>query len=349
METIAEPLCPVFGTCGGCAYQDRIYPEELRLKENILREILGRALGLAGDAVAPIMPSPEPYHYRSHLDLAFVKTKKRGALIGFQPLGRKFLIPIDQCAIARKEISDFIPQLKELAEEALPAGYRNANLVVKAGDTGPVRWGGIGRHSLELPDSEYLVTEVHGRRIYHSLNTFFQANFSILNPMIASLRGLLAGESDALLFDLYAGVGLFGITLADLVAKVVMVEENKAAVRLARFNILQNGLRNVTVERGRVEDLLPALLRWGNDQRKIAFLDPPRRGLASAMLRLLAQHSSLEKLFYLSCQPESLAQDLRELIMAGWRVGKVHPFDFFPKTRHLESLAVLTRPLPREG
>lgn len=342
--TRVKPLCPYFGTCGGCTYQDLSYEDELVLKEENLKQLFQEELGLPADSFLPIVPSPEPYFYRSRLDLSF-RRRRGGIELGFNEEGTRRLVGVESCAIARPEISVFLPLLKQFATHRLPQDYRNANLVVKTGDTGEIRWGGIGRGSLRLPQSDYLWTEIEGKRIFYSLDTFFQANLGILPLLMKNLRSLLSLNRETSLLDLYAGVGLFWVVFASEVKEVWAVEENRAAIRLAEFNRNFHALSQVYLKEGRTEDCLDEILKGGEGKPKAGIVDPPRKGLSPLALEKLTQAKALSPLVYISCRPASLIRDLREFVRAGWRIDRVVPFDFFPRTPHLE---VVVRLYPHE-
>jgi 23S rRNA (uracil1939-C5)-methyltransferase len=342
-ETISkiEPLCTVFGTCGGCAYQHLPYEEELKLKEKALREQLALAGDLPDALFDPITPSPEPYYYRNRLDLT-LRRKRNGFIMGYTHPTKQFMIPVEACPIARKEISDFLPTLRDEAIRKFPDDYKIANLVVRTGADGRVVWGGIGRHSCVLKEENYFWTEIEGRKIFYSLDTFFQANLSILPALMRKIREFVSFDKNTVFFDLYSGVGLFGIFFAPEVKKVWMIETGAESVKLARFNAAYYGYQHLEIREAHVEKELPALLEaMSGPERKIAMIDPPRRGLSSEVAQSLAAQKQLEGLLYLSCSPESLARDLAIFQKAGWQIKKIAPFDFFPRTVHLETLVLL--------
>ncbi len=343
-----EPLCPVFGVCGGCSYQNLTYTSELKVKGEALRKVLLSKISLDGVTVEPVAASPRHYHTRSRLDLTLTRGKDKSIEVGFMPPGSKKILSVESCAIAREEISDFIPELKKQAASILPGDYRTANLVVKTRDDGRVFWGGIGRRSLEMKPQDYLWTELGGRKIYYSLDTFFQANLYILPVLMEKIESLVPESARGLFLDLYSGVGLFGVALADLFKKVMMIEECPASVQMAHYNRAAHGLSHVHVHEGRVEDVLPGVLsKLDAGILPVAMIDPPRKGLSESAAATLAEARRLEQLFYLSCHPESLARDLEFLMVRGWKLERIMPFDFFPRTQHLETLALL-RPGDRE-
>ncbi|MBF0492942.1 MAG: class I SAM-dependent RNA methyltransferase [Deltaproteobacteria bacterium] len=336
-------LCPYFGTCGGCSYQHLPYAEELRFKEEELKALfLKEDFQITESTFLPILPSPKEYHYRHRLDISLRKDKRREYFFGFVSEAPKRILAIESCAIAMEQLSDFIPQLREAAIARLPANYKIASIVAKVSEEGKIYWGGIGRKSLVQKPEDYLFTEVEGQKIYFSLSTFFQANFSILSPLYKKLLELQNWNSETLFLDLYGGVGLFSILMARHIKEVWMIEEHPYSIGLAKYNQEQHQMKSWKIIEGRVEDLLENLLQKADLTNTVALVDPPRKGLHEQAANCLAQ-SSLKTLFYLSCHPVSLIRDLKILIQAGWQIDKIFPCDFFPKTHHLETLVKLER------
>ncbi len=336
-----KPPCSVFGECGGCSYQDLPYEEELILKDNYLRELLQKKVSLADNLFEPIVSSPKDYHYRHRLDLKLVQTRTKEVFMGFSPFAKGRLIPVDSCPIAIKEVSDFLPTLKEQAKAKLSDKYRQANLVIRTGDDHRVLWGGIGRRSLQLKEEDYLWTTIAGKKIFYSLDTFFQANLSILPKLFERLYQFDCWGSDVSFYDLYGGVGLFAIGLIEKVDQVFLIEECGASLKLARYNAQFHGFKNFQLVEGRVEDKLGDVIKEDHHSVKVAFIDPPRAGLSDTARALLTGKKEFNHLFYLSCNPEALGRDLNDFISKGWKVEKIIPFDFFPRTKHLETLVLL--------
>lgn len=333
------PLCSVFGECGGCAYQDIPYAEELRIKEDRLQELFLQELKIGKEFFDPILASPDPYHYRHRIDLSLIKTKNRGTFIGFRDRDGKRVVEVENCAIARKEISGRIPQIKREAVEKLPQKYRTATITVKTGEDGRVFWGGIGRRSLRQSEEDYLWIDLNGKRIYYSLETFFQGNLSILSGVVEKIRALPVWSKQAVFFDLYGGVGLFALSVADLVKKAVLIEDSTHSAKIAKYNFQKNRLSGFDVYSGRVEEELIELSMHA--EPKIAMIDPPRAGLSESALEAVSASNEIKDLLYLSCHPETLVRDLKVFFQKGWELQRVFPFDFFPKTTHVETLVWL--------
>ncbi len=338
------PLCPLFGSCGGCKYQDISYDEELFIKEKALQGLLtGTIEGLDPSVFESVVPSPDLYYYRNRLDLTFRRDREGRWRMGFMLENTHKLEDVTVCPIARKEINDFLPKLREEATVKAVAGeYRNANLTVRVGEEGKVAWGGIGRRSLRMNPENYFSVTIRGRKIFYSLDTFFQANLSILGKVAGTISTGSVWNPETVLLDLYSGVGLFGLALADLAQEVVMIESGYDSVRLAKHNIAYHKLEHVKVLEGQVEKLLPEILSTLGGRHCVALIDPPRSGLYPSAIQTLNQSDGISTLFYLSCSPESLSRDLA-LLKDGWKIERIIPFDFFPRTRHLETLVCLGR------
>ncbi len=334
-----KPPCPVFGECGGCQYQDISYPDELKLKEDYLKQLFRSRLSVEPEVFRPIVASPQIYRYRNKLDLRFQRTRHHGILMGFS--SDKKMVPVESCPIALGAISDFLPRLKEQVIPKFTEKYRMANLVVKMGDDDRICWGGIGKRSLRQAKEDYLWVDIDGKRIFYALDTFFQANRSILPEIIGHVRSRIDIVRPDVFFDFYAGVGLFGLFAADLVPKTVLIEENRSSIEAAEYNVAYNRTGNIDIIPGKVEEVFAQTLE-AYEGKKAAMIDPPRAGLRQ-MASVLAFCRGLDSLYYLSCNAETLVEDLAVLLKGGWQIREVSPFDFFPRTKHLETFVALER------
>ena len=342
-----KPRCPIFGECGGCQYQDISYKDELKIKEAQLKNLFSESEELKGfvskNTFAPIAASPKQYNYRNRLDMKLLKTRDQKVFMGFSPVARYSVVETDACDIAIKPISDFLPELKKQATEKLPQKYRNASLVVRTGDDGRVFWGGIGKRSLRMDEKDYFWTSISGKKIYYSLDTFFQANLSILPKLISTIKQLKILDKETTFYDLYGGVGFFGVSLYNQVKDVVLVEENIHATKIADYNVKVNGLSNFTIFSGRMEEHFAALPKEKKVQNKVAMIDPPRAGLSQDAAKILASTKAFNSLLYLSCNPGCLVRDLAIFTGNKWKIARIIPFDFFPRTKHLETLVLLKK------
>jgi 23S rRNA (uracil1939-C5)-methyltransferase len=185
---------------------------------------------------------------------------------------------------------------------------------------------------------EEVYADVLGKAIRFDLRCFFQSNLEMLERLVPwSLDGLAGGTA----MDLYCGAGLFGAFLADRFRRVVAVEENPAALAWARRNIPGEG--HLFLE-GRLEDLAAAgRLGGAGSPPEAVVVDPPRPGLDPAVRAWLAA-ARPPRLVYVSCNPVTLARDLKDLLAAGYRLDALRLFDFYPQTAHVEAAARLSLP-----
>lgn len=345
-----QPLCPVFGECGGCAYQDISYEKELERKDALVKDLLQKDPRVTNGLFEPIVASPKPYHYRNRLDLKFIRTRDKRILLGFTPASPaggpgsgRGIAAVEGCSIAEKSISEFIPELRKRLEQNPIANYHRANIVIRTGDDKRVLWGGIGKRSCRLDPDNYFWTVLDGKKIFYSLDTFFQANLSILPKLFERIRAFDCWQTKPVLYDLYAGVGLFSLALTRQTRKAVLIEESLSSIKLAEHNVEYNRLTHMEILAGRMEEVLPPLLARDNSGiPKVAIIDPPRAGLSPLASETLVHAKGFTHLFYLSCNPQALARDIKGFIDHGWNIKGIVPFDFFPKTRHVETLVLLT-------
>jgi 23S rRNA (uracil1939-C5)-methyltransferase len=175
-----------------------------------------------------------------------------------------------------------------------------------------------------------------------SAGSFFQVNVEIVGRIFAFLEPELGRPRR--IVDLYCGAGTFSLFFAQHGCDVFGIEESAQAVDEAAANAALNGLaERVTFRTGRVEEIA------GSDEGRavlagaaVAFLDPPRKGSDEATLGAIAA-AGVPDIWYLSCDPATLARDLKFLAAKGYVLGVVQPFDMFPQTGHVEALVTLRR------
>jgi 23S rRNA (uracil1939-C5)-methyltransferase len=177
---------------------------------------------------------------------------------------------------------------------------------------------------------------IAGERYQFSAAGFFQVNHDLLEPIVAAAIGEVRGDVS---IDLYCGVGLFTLPLARLFKSVIGIEANRKATDFARLNLNNANLTNASVVTARVGDWLK---QNAGSLAPVDFLllDPPRTGAENkdvhGILALRPQQIS-----YVSCDPATLARDLKKLIAGGYELKSVEAFDMFPQTHHVETIARL--------
>jgi 23S rRNA (uracil1939-C5)-methyltransferase len=358
--------CPLFTRCGGCAYQDVTYPEQLRLKEAILRESLSRA-GVRWEGEIPLRASPEEgWRTRATLHLE----EAQGALrLGLHEEGSHRAVDLEACLQLSPDMNRAARALRAALDERRSDARRihdvelaestdGAQRVVcletdlappqaiglaRLADAVPGLTGlsamaadGRGRRFLSLRGDPHVEAQVRGLRLRSHVRSFFQAHRFLLEDLVGEVVGLTPKGGTAL--DLYAGVGLFALALAEQADEVLGAELNPVAVEDARANIETSQRKNVRVRQGDVQE---ALASWPASAGERIVLDPPRTGAGGPVVKALAARRP-ECVIYVSCDPPTLGRDLAVFGKHGYAPDTMRAFDLFPDTFHLETVVRLT-------
>ena len=344
-ERVAAP-CPSFGECGGCQWQHIAYEAQLRYKRQIVRDQLQRIGQIPDPQVRPTLGMAEPWRYRNNMQFV-VDSEGRLCLLA---MGTERPVAVGDCRLLCPELGEIAAELEldfpGLHRVTLRAGRRTgAQMLVLETETDEVPElevdrpvscvfmlpGGTGA---ALIGSTHLHEEVGGRRLRVSAGSFFQVNTEQAERLVETVRAYAAVQPGETVLDAYGGVGTFGLALSGQAARVIIVEANPGAAADARENAA--GLPHVTVLEGTVENVLPGL----EGAIDVAVLDPPRAGVDRRALAALAAKRP-GRIVYVSCDPGTLARDLRYLTGQGYRLQEVQPVDMFPQTYHIESVALL--------
>jgi 23S rRNA (uracil1939-C5)-methyltransferase len=321
----AEPRCPLFGQCGGCQLQHMTYRAQLAAKEHIVREQLRRIGHLDDAVVRPITGAADPWGYRNHLRFS---TGSKFGDVGFISRRGRGLLKVEWCPISGPWVNEVLPQL-----QGKGAGLHQVQ----------VRHSSATGSSLIYPEMPGLDTpsgqtsyeeELAGHRFRISAAAFFQVNHAQAEQM-ARLVGEALPTHGRLFVDAFAGVGTFARIFADRFDGVIAIEESNSAAKDAVINLMD--APNVEMRIGKVEDVLP-LLEATPDA---IVLDPPRPGCAPPVLDAIARLRPTV-VVYVSCNPATLARDLRILVDSGYALDWVTPLDMFPQTGHIECVARLS-------
>jgi 23S rRNA (uracil1939-C5)-methyltransferase/tRNA (uracil-5-)-methyltransferase len=324
------PECPLFGACGGCQYQHLAYAEQLAWKQRQVQEVLARLGGLPEVEVRPTHPSPRPYHYRSKLTPHYEPPRRDGAFpIGFLRTGsRRALVDVPQCPIATQAINNALPQVRADLSRRADKLKRGGTLLLRETREGVVT------HPANL------VSATVGDTIFHfTAGDFFQNNPYILPELVEYALGEAAAGGARHLLDVYCGVGVFALCGRKQFTQCLGVEVNADAVKRAQSNAGLNHAANCSFIAGTAEAIF-AQAKFPPRETAV-ILDPPRAGCDESFLRQLLDYHPA-RIVYVSCDPATQARDLRILAAGGCRLLHVQPFDFFPQTRHIESVATLT-------
>jgi len=367
------PKCRHYGLCGGCSYQHAEYAAQLGIKRGILEETLQRAGVTAPDIT---VHSAEPWSYRNRIRMHF--TRENGQLrLGYMQRKSNTAFAVEECPIAApllvraalalssalqdatwidkgmeaeffcdsaesalqiailgehsrtsaQDFADAMMQMQQVVPELTGAG-----LYLRAEEEATPReiaqWG---------EDSLILSITSHNYRVTRS--AFFQTNRFLAEKLVELVAHEHGGE---LAWDLYAGVGLFSLALAENFARVVAVESATPAVRDLQHNLARAGEQHRAIENTTLAFLERTAAPSSKKPPELIVLDPPRAGLGMEVCKLLAQVGA-PGIVYVSCDPVTLARDLAALIESGYQLQPMHLIDLFPQTFHMETVSILRK------
>lgn len=232
-----------------------------------------------------------------------------------------------------------VPHIQELVctLQDKVCGLRSVVVNVNKRDTNVI----LGDEDIVIWGSEYIEDEVNGIRFRISPRSFYQVNtrqMELLYAKVLEYAGLLGNE---VVFDLYCGIGSITLMLARRARYVYGVEVVAAAVENARANACANGVSNVEFVQGRAEDVIPHMYDDGA-KADVVVVDPPRKGCDRVLLDTMVAMQP-ERIVYVSCNPATLARDVRILCEEGYFVDKITPVDMFPMTMHVETVVCMRR------
>ncbi len=372
------PGCPYFGRCGGCQYQHIDYAAQLRYKAEILRETLRRTAKLELQSQIQVHAA-EPWHYRNRTRMRIQSAPN--FLLGYNRNASHQLLPVEQCPISSPLINDAIRAVWALGNDgAVPAPVHGiqffanhddqqmlVELYVSPGSDAPECQSFAAALRKAMPAIRGVVvfvsspvedesrqfaplTSVHGeqgqaigdgelqyRVANHefrvSAGSFFQTNRFLVEELAQVAVGEHKGRAA---LDLYAGVGLFTLLLLLRFDEVLAVEASPNSFA----DLRHNAATNVKPIRATTEAFLTE--RGPKLAPDLILVDPPRAGLGEKTARALGR-MSVPRVTYVSCDPATLARDLRVLLESGFKVEQAHLFDLFPQTAHLETILHLSR------
>ena len=323
-----EARCIHFGQCAGCQYQHIPYPQQCEIKTKQVRDVFERIGRFSSPPVRPILPSALEYGYRSKITLH----PRDGKLcyVGWE--GRPF--EVKECHIAAPVI-----------DQAIRAGG------IKAVGRGDVMFRANSRgelfiHDLSSPPDDLEFVEQLGDDLEFRLpiNSFFQSNIAMVPVMLETVAGRISQSGAGYLIDAYCGAGFFALYLTRKLGlkKSWGVEIDAQAIPWARKNAERLGLSNTEFFHGAVEHVLPMLLakHRGGLADMCVLLDPPRKGCGSKVLAAFSRFRPAT-VIHVSCDPATLARDLRALCDLGYQLDEIQPLDMFPQTAHIECIATL--------
>ena len=334
-DRIAPPH-PDFSECGGADFQHLTYPAQLMAKVAIVRDCLRRIAGIETPETVAITPSPRQWGYRSRTEWRFDAEQLR---LGYVRRESHHVCDVTDDPFAVPELNALLREVRVFLESgSLPLDAAEFRAAAADNDVGlsPAL---VPAHAAELQRT------VLGERYRFDADCFFQANHDLLPALVTEALihapSVDAPSRDGLAIDLFCGVGLFTLPLARRFGRVVGVESFPTSAVYARRNLAAAGLKDARIEAARVDRWLD-LRAKAMAPAEFVLLDPPRVGVSEGVLAGIHQLRPT-RITYVSCDPATLARDLRLLLAGGYRLDGIAAFDLFPQTHHVEVVAHLAR------
>lgn len=372
-----EPDCPCYGRCGGCHARHMQYAETLKLKRQRVYDALTRIGGLTEPVVRETLGCAQPDRTRNKAEFPIVHGK-----IGAYAAGSHALVPLEDCLLQRepavRALRWFAKKLPSLScashltalvtrvnrademmltvcadapvaseiEKLLPELRRDLPELVSVYF---LRQNRRPSHALDgacthLWGAKALEETLHHLKFELSPQSFFQVNPDQAERLYdcALEAAGLTESSDARVLDAYCGVGTITLAAAQRAAHVIGVEIVPPAIADARENARRNGLSNrARFILGDAAAEIPKLIAHG-EHFDAAILDPPRKGADEKLLDALIR-AGISTLSYVSCDPATLARDVKRLTAGGYLLQWAQPVDMFPWTGHVETVVLMSR------
>ncbi len=346
-EKRQTPSCPVFHQCGGCQLQHMNYQSQLEFKQSRVLQALKRIAKLS--QVPPIKVHPtEPWYYRNK---GTYHCHTNGKLGFFAPESHQ-VVPHQECLIMHRHANSY---KKELEENNIPSPGERCIL-----RTSTLEKEGIAVLERKKPLKKlkelslkgvYIQKNNHlcgGKKLTEKMGpltfqippgVFFQVHDQGREILLQRAAELLNPAQQDTLLDLYCGVGALSLPHGKTVREILGLDSDREAIQVAEEHAQKWGYTNTTFLHQRAEKKGSCSLL--EKEPTVALLDPPREGCARILLKKLL-NSSLQRIVYISCDPATMARDIKQL-RDGFQVKGLELVDMFPQTYHVEALAVLQR------
>lgn len=357
------PLCSHYGLCGGCQLQHCSYELQLKAKKSFLLEALERQAKISLDSVE-ISPSDETYAYRQHIQLQILAAKQ-GCYAAYMGHGSPLLV--ESCPIFVKNASIFYLLQQALKSLKLPKLCRARVKLFKLEDETsfylvfhfsklPEGFSNWVEKLLEQKDFSLHIQALapkfenswhprplsvcYAKHDFHCSSLTFVQNHSFqAEKLYETFLSWFQEDSADSFGDFFCGIGVTLCLASSHYKKGFGVELSRTSCLFARKNLKEHSISHAKIYEGNLEQkqLLAKLPRCD-----VLLVNPPREGLSQACLDWISQHPP-KQLYYVSCNPSTLARDLVTLgIHQTWKLEKIKAFDMFPQTTHLETLIKLS-------
>lgn len=345
-----KPNCPYYKECGGCNLLHMRYEKTLSFKENKVKEIMNKFFD-KNIKINPIIHSEIPWNYRNKA--TFHVDKK----IGYYKKNSNDIIKIGKCNIVDESINEILNILQTIKLDNIyeivvrASKYTKDKMVIlkvnnNINEEKIIEVLKDNVTSISIYKNKKYKTIYGDNKIIEKMNkfkfqisedSFFQVNTDTAIKLYKKVLEYLKPNENDNVLDLYCGTGTIGIFISEYVNKVTGIEINESAIKNALENARLNNITNISFI---CKDSSKAVLDLKNEYDKI-IVDPPRAGLDKNTINFLNK-SNAKMIVYVSCDPVTLARDLK-LLSDTYSVLEITPVDMFPHTHHVECVCSLEK------
>ena len=368
-----DPPCAIYGQCGGCQLQHINDRGQLFQKRAILADALERIAKIETPEIGMVVPSPQPFGYRSTIRFVVFKHAQEFKL-GFYQAGTRNPVEAKACLLIPERVQQLVaivagrlssysslPMFLEHVEFRSSTSSEDVLIIFHGTFKKTEKVKAFLEQFQELPEVIGCIAERSGPKVNRSesaslvvgqdyvterfdeltihigFQSFTQTNWPVFKAIGHTLKDWVGGSEGSQILEVYAGTGALGMSLARNGAFVTLVEPNSAALSDARKSVALSRVARCKFKRQTAETFLPSVQ---SGVYNVIILDPPRTGLSPVVTKELGRIRAA-RLFYVSCDVATLARDLSRLATDGYRIVRIQPFDMFPQTAHIETLVEL--------
>jgi tRNA/tmRNA/rRNA uracil-C5-methylase (TrmA/RlmC/RlmD family) len=333
------PSCPYIARqiCPGCSYRHADYDEEVRIKNSQFRDMLEKDADISPKICLPPVKSPKPDAYRNKITF-HVSIEDGQCDLGYFMSDNRTILDIEQCPLANEKINNLLMELrsnksfKHTLKDKMTVTFRHTE------NDGVSFWrNNPGKKESWLKENTILGS------ISVPKGSFFQVNPECADILISKVMEMTEKIKPEEVIDLYCGVGIFSIAASkNCSGKITGIDSNADGIEAARYNAKTRNLDNCEFIAERADRALGRTLKKIINPNSLLIVDPPRTGLDKTTATAI-ENSGIKSIIYISCAPDTLCRDLKNLIVSGYKVISSQMIDMFPRTSHFESVTFLER------
>ena len=350
-----QPPCPYYYECGGCTIMDINYDTQIKLKKNLITKAIKKTCGIEIDDLEIIRS--ENLSYRNKIRLQVDSEGK----LSYNKKSSNDLVSIKDCKLASNHIRNNLDKIQNLVSSVVEnLGKVMKEISIRSNGSEillniyskeeeklynylkenykdlPYNINIINKNKIKTIGEDHLIFKLKDKSFKVSKDDFYQVNDYQIENLYENARNYL--EDNKKLLDLFCGSGISSIAVND--DNIVGVEINKSAIEDAKENARRNKLENYKFIAKNAKYIDQKFIE--KEKIKALTVDPPRAGLDKEIIKTLAK-TKIKNIIYISCNPQTLARDIKRFMDRGYELREIKAVDMFPQTMQVESVVLMSR------